>query len=171
MICANGCPKSGTHALLKACELLGKGGRVDHIEYGRLIPDWVTKHVFIYRDPRNVLLSRLRKENVEITTGTIMAHAPRLIGEAANYIGWLNEPGLFTCRYEDLISNPETIKKLADYLEVPYREEAFAKLPGRTITWMPEHVDFTKVWNDELVKHWSDNKYDEVCNKFGYSTD
>ena len=68
MILVNGFPKSGTHALLKAVELLGIPVRseqidvaIDHAELNHLPyeepRDRDDRFLFIKRDPRNVLIS------------------------------------------------------------------------------------------------------------------
>ncbi len=54
-VIANGFPKCGNHALVKALELLGIPADVNHLSFAEGIPAGA-RHILIVRDPRNVVL-------------------------------------------------------------------------------------------------------------------
>ena len=179
-VCVNGCPKSGTHALLKACELLGMFvGDVSHIPFGQPLPTGTTKHCFIIRDPRNVMISWMRMNGMTVTDGTFMALAQQpegtqsLLQVAESYAGWINDPNTFCVKFEDLIASAAPMQNLATYLGVPYLDTAFPNLPGYTVTWTgdgatPAYSDYTTIWTPALQAYWAANGGPALLAAFGY---
>lgn len=174
-ICVNGCPKMGTHALLKAVELLGQPcDDVSHIPYGEQLPAGTTKHLFIKRDPRNAMISWLRFNGKTVTDGTFMAVAQELMGgdtlshDVTAYVGWLSDPDTHVVKFEDLIATDQPLRDIATFLGVPYLDSAFPNLPGFTITWTGQYSDYTTIWTPALDAFWQANGGLELLAAYGY---
>lgn len=198
MIVCNGVPKNGTHALLKAVELLGvpvrwrniQGAELHHLPHGQL--PYAHKRtgefmrgelsaddrlIHIIRNPKNAFISWMRMQGLPLTTGMIMARLQNH-EESGSYIqsyepfhGWLTDPHALVVRYEELISdNGETIKKIAEYLGVKYQEDAFENLPGHTMTWNPQHSDYKTLdaWNEDVEAIWQKLGGNELSERLGY---
>lgn len=178
MLCVNGCPKSGNHALLKAIDLLGvPSGYVNHIEFGQTLPRGTTKHIFIKRDPRNIIISWLRYCNKVVTVQEFILTAQRdtvcSVRKIANYAPWINTPHTYVVKFEDLVSNEDTMRLLAKYLQIQYIEGTFFNLAGNTPTWtglknISNYSDYKKIWNDELEIFWKNNGGSELLAAYGY---
>lgn len=171
MILVNGCPKHGTHALLKAVELLGQdAGDVWHCARGDRLPDGVTKHLFIFRDPRDGLVSWIRQQGKVVTDGTFMAAVRN--GEylkiLRSFVGWMRDDSAFKVCYEDLVKDDKALRAIAGFLGVPYLESAFPNLPGLTITWHPIRSNFRQVWTPAVESVWRDAGGDDLVTEFGY---
>ena len=73
MIICNGFPKCGVHALSKACGLLSLPSQLGHFTWEERDKAFAgDKHVLIIRDPRNALISRLRMDGQQLTSGNII---------------------------------------------------------------------------------------------------
>ena len=167
----NACPKHGTHALQKAVELLGQpAGEVHHIPFGESLPVGTTKHLYIYRDPRNAILSWMRWDGKEITDGMLMAaiRGPKYLPATRQYAGWLSDRDTYKVRYESLVADDAIMRDLAEFLGVPYLDSAHPNLPGLTRTWRSDHSDFTKIWTPAVAACWSEAGGDDLVKKFGY---
>lgn len=167
MVTTNGFPKSGNHALVKAVQLLGQPCQVNHLPFGA---DVAAKHVFIKRDPRNVICSWLRFNGQPVTPGMFLTEFRKfqersLVEEMADYEGWLD--GFVVC-YEDLIASDAEMRRIADYLEIPYIEGAFEALPGMTRTWFAEHSDYTTIWTPDVEAAWVAEGGNELLARWGY---
>jgi|GEM_PF-6045986 len=170
-ILINACPKHGTHALQKAVELLGQhAGDVHHIGFGEPMPEGVSKHLYIYRDPRNAILSWMRWDGRSITDGSVMAaiRGKRYLQTTRQFVGWVNAPDVHKVRYEELIADDGAMRGIAKFLGVPYLESAFPNLPGLTRTWNLEHADFRKIWTPALAACWHEEGGDDLVQAFGY---
>lgn len=170
-ILVNACPKHGTHALQKAVELLGQHvGDIHHIEFGAALPAGVSKHLYIYRDPRNALLSWMRWDGKSITDGSVMAaiRGQKYIQTIRKFVGWMTAPEVHQVRYEELVADDGALRGIAAFLGVPYLESAFRNLPGLTRTWNAEHSDFRKVWTPAVAACWHEAGGNELLNTFGY---
>ena len=183
MIICNGIPKHGTHALLKAVELLGvpvawgsfPGAVLEHRIYDGVPVDG--KHIFIIRNPKDAFISWMRHHSMPLIEGMIISRLQNMQqdfnGAYFNYCncftGWLNDKNTLVIRLEDLISdNGKTIKRIAEYLKVPYQKDAFINLPGHTVTWNPERSDHTKYWTNRIEKVWEDTRCNELSEALGY---
>jgi len=174
---SSGFPKSGTHALAKAIELLGQPTIAgEHRTYAEGVPADVTHHVFIKRDPRNIVLSWLRSNREPVTPGMVMSRIQRfdqhsLVEEMRPYEGWLvvgQTLRTHVVRYEDLIADDKALRGIAEFLGVPYIEDAWEQLEGHTITYFPEHSDYRKVWNEAVAKRWTTSGGDALLRRWGY---
>lgn len=185
----NGFPKSGNHALVKACELLGVPVRVNHTPYSDGVPEGTTHHLFIKRDPRNVIISMLRMEEKTVSPGMFITkfrvwkegtsykddygithYIPSVstIEAMTEYEPWLNDPNTYVIKYEDLIANDVEMKRIASIIDVPYLEDAFLDLPGLTATWNEEHSDYTKIWTPEVEAVWNAEGGKSLLERWGY---
>lgn len=168
----NGFPKSGNHALVKACELLGQPATVNHIVYQPLPNE--ARHVFIRRDPRNVLVSQLRHMRDQVTPGKFLSRFRSLSGslslsdEMAHFEGWLHDAQTHVVRYEYLTSDERAMRGIAEFLGVPYIDGAFAELPGHTATWNEVRSDYREVWTPEVQEIWAAEGGNELLARWGY---
>ena len=166
----NGFPKAGNHALVKACQLLGQPCAVAHIAYA---DKPAGTHVFIKRDPRNIVLSWLRFQNQPMTPGMVITHFRKfqtvsLVEEMAAYEGWLTDPDALVIRYEDLIASAAEMRRIAAFLDIPYLDGAFEALPGMTHTWYATHSDYTTIWSPEVEAVWSSEGGPDLLARWGY---
>lgn len=169
MVIANGFPKSGNHALVKAIQLLGQPCGVNHIPFGEV----EGKHIFIKRDPRNVICSWLRFNGQPVTPGTFITAFRRfqfasLVEEMAEYEGWLTDENTLVVSYEDLIADDFCLREVAGFMGVPYLDGAFDHLPGMTRTWYPEHSDYRTLWTPEVDAVWVAEGGQELLARWGY---
>lgn len=163
----NGFPKSGNHALVKALQLLGQPCQVNHIKFGGVVEG---PHIFIKRDPRNVICSWLRFNGQPVTPGMFITAFRKfqersLVEEMSEYEGWLTG---FAVRYEDLIASDAEMRRIAEYLDVPYIEGAFEALPGMTRTWFADHSDYSAIWTPEVEAAWTAEGGNELLARWGY---
>lgn len=172
----NGFPKAGNHALVKACELLGVPAKVDHINAingWKGLPEGTTHHIFIKRDPRNILLSWLRFTGKQQTPGMFLTSLIRFQSksfaeELAEYESWLHDSNTLVVKYEDLIANDTEMKRIAAYLMVDYIPGAFEDLPGYTTTWHADHSDWQKMWTPQMTPIWNVYGGIELLARWGY---
>lgn len=167
-IYANGFPKTGTHALKKAIELLGCEAELKHEPH----KIFYKKMVVIFRNPRNVLVSECRWQYKRVTTGRMILTLRKwehegatsfyetMAEEYSRYLHWKEDPNVLCVNYEDLIKDDKTLRKIADYLGVPYLEDAFPNLEGLTRTWNRVKSNWEKYWSPEVEKVWKETRAD-----------
>lgn len=170
MVTTSGFPKSGNHALVKALQLLGIPCQVDHLLFGEQVNE---KHVFIKRDPRNILCSWLRFNGQPVTPGMFLASFRRfqttsLVEEMADYEDWLTDENTLVVRYEDLIANDDELRRIATHLDTPYLDGAFEAMPGMTRTWFHNHSDYRAIWTPEVESVWVAEGGPELLARWGY---
>lgn len=182
-IICNGIPKHGTHALLKAVELLGvpvawgefPGATLEHRIYDGVPVDG--KHIFIIRNPKDAFISWMRHHSIALTEGMILSRLQNMQidfeGTYFNYCncftGWLNDDATLVVRLDELKSDGgATIDRIADYLDVPRQADAFANLPGHTVTWNPISSDHAKYWTDRIEQVWQATRCNELSKALGY---
>lgn len=170
MVTTNGFPKCGNHALVKALQLLGQPCQVQHLPFGQVIEG---PHVFIRRDPRNVVCSWIRFNGQPVTPGMFITAFRRfqdrpLVAEMAEYEGWLTDSSTLVVSYEALIADDAEMRRIADHLGVPYISGAFEALPGLTKTWFAAHSDYRTIWTPEVEAVWSAEGGPELLARWGY---
>ena len=170
MVITNGFPKSGNHALVKAVQLLGQPCHVNHIAFGEAMEG---QHIFIKRDPRNILCSWLRFNGQPVAPGMLITafrnfQGRPLVAEMAEYEGFLNDASTHVVRYEDLIADDSCLRGVAAFLQVPYLEGAFENLPGLTRTWFADHSDYRAIWTPEVEAVWNAEGGPELLARWGY---
>lgn len=169
MVTTSGFAKAGNHALVKAVQLLGSPCIVEHIEYAGPIG----LHIFIKRDPRNIVCSWLRFNGRPVTPGMFITalrlfqHAS-LVEELAAYEGWLTDPQTLVVSYEALIASDAEMRRIAAYLDVPYLDDAFSELEGLTSTWFAQHSDYRAIWSPEVEAVWAAEGGNELLARWGY---
>lgn len=169
MVTTTGFAKAGNHALVKAVQLLGSPCIVEHIEYAGPIG----LHIFIKRDPRNIVCSWLRFNGRPVTPGMFITalrlfqHAS-LVEELAAYEGWLTDPQTLVVSYEALIASDAEMRRIAAYLDVPYLDDAFSELEGLTSTWFAQHSDYRAIWSPEVEAVWAAEGGNELLARWGY---
>lgn len=169
-VTTNGFPKSGNHALVKAVQLLGVPCEVDHIKHGEHVE---AKHIFIKRDPRNIICSWVRFIGKPVTDGMFISafrkfQAESFCREIEQYTKWLSDANTLVIKYESLIADDAEIKRIADYLQATYLSSAFINLPGDTRTWCESHSDFKAIWTDEVERVWQDEGGTKIQIDWGY---
>ena len=167
----NGFPKSGSHALWRACELLGIPGGVNHSTYAEGEPAGTTHRVLIVRDPRNIIVSWLRFNRMPVTPGTFLAAFRRfqgapLVEEMAAFEPWLFVSHVV--RFERLLADDTAMRGIANYCGVDYIAGAWEELPGYTKTYNAEHSDFRTVWNGDIESAWNGEGGPELLARWGY---
>lgn len=170
MVKTNGFPKSGNHALVKALQLIGQPCQVNHIPFDQAVEG---KHLFVKRDPRNVVCSWLRFSGHPVTPGMFITAFRKfqdrsLVEELAEYEGWLNDENTLVVKYEDLIANDDELRAIAAFIGTPYIEGAFDNLPGLTRTWFADHSDYHAIWTPEVDAVWHAEGGPELLARWGY---
>ncbi len=156
--------------LAKAVQLLGVNCGPDHIEHGQPISG---PHVFIKRDPRNVVVSWLRFTGKPVTQGMFISalgdfyQERTLVDSFSRYEGWLDDWGTLVTSFEALQSKAELVR-IAEYIGVPYLEDAYPALPGGTFSWTGKHSDYRDVWTPLVQKAWKDVGGDALMKRWGY---
>ena len=169
MVTTSGFAKAGNHALVKAVQLLGQPCEVTHVAYVGPIG----QHVFIKRDPRNIVCSWLRFNGRPVTPGMFITalrlfqHAS-LVEELAAYEGWLTDPQTLVVSYEALIASDAEMRRIAAYLDVPYLDDAFSELEGLTSTWFAQHSDYRAIWTPEVEAVWAAEGGPVLLARWGY---
>jgi len=171
IVFVNGFPQSGNHALVKAVQLLGLPARVEHVPFKDGAPADATHIVFTKRDPRNVIVSALRKEGQLVTPGTFLAKFRRfrvtsLRKELQAYDGWLNTAGQVVA-YERLLEE-RTIRSLANYLGVPLHFGVVEQIPGLTRTYNAVRSDYRPIWTREVQHAFVHEGGAEMLLRWGY---
>ncbi len=173
MLYLNGIRKGGTHALMKAVELLGVPmadgyGSMDRQPYDRA--DKGPGSVFIYRHPRNVLVSAVRKDKMEVVTqGFLIAAMHDLYPTWMGFLPFLSDPEILAVRLEDLIGDGgETIRRIAKHIGKPYLQDAYDNLPGMTYSYNKVPSRWQDHWMPEVDAAWVKERGPEVQEAFGY---
>lgn len=166
---ANGFPKAGNHALVKALQLLGVPCEVHHRPFSEGPPEGT--HVFVKRDPRNVIVSWLRWQHHPVTPGMFLTAFRRfqdrsLVEEMADYEPWLADGAYVVC-FEDLVGAEATLRELAEHVGAPYFEGAFEQLPGLTQTWSGQLSDYRTLW-PKVRAAWRAEGGNGLLQRWGY---
>ena len=172
-IFANGFPKTGNHALVKALELLGVPAEVNHRPFSQGLPKGTTHHVLIKRDPRDVVISMLRFNHQPVTVGTFLARFRKfqgasLVEEMAEYEPWLGGALTVLVRYEDLSASDREMRRIAAAIGIPYLEGSWEQLPGLTYTWNEVHSDYRAIWGPTLEGVWNSEGGADLLQRWGY---
>lgn len=170
MILCNGLPKSGTHALEKAVQLLGQVTELEHVPYADRRDG---RQLLIKRHPRNVVISWLRFMSGPITEGKII-HAIQtydggLVGDRfAAYEGYLSDPDAHVVTFENLISDESELRGISEFLACPYIDDAFVNILGLTITWTGKLSNWSDHWTDLIDAAWAEAGGYEAEQRWNY---
>ena len=174
-ILCNGIPKSGTHALVKTVQLLGVSNtRHGHYSLPEHTPEGV--HLFVVRNPKDMMVSWCRMQKGECNTGFLIGsfkqyYNNKSIVEVFNdFAHWLTNDTVFTVCYEDLISDGGLeIARIAEHLGIPMVRDAYANLPGMTFTWTDTPSHWEDYWNVQVQDAWVDAGGLEIERVYGYA--
>ena len=173
---AIGIPKSGTNAMEKAIRLYGKRPSLHtHTANYHLAEKY--KVGYIYRNPRNVLISAQRYQNHQVRGQADTLTEEKLITMAFGFFNapiwavyrgyekWMTSQACLI-RYEDLVSGAEN-RKLAQYLGVE-EKPIHLELPGNTPTWTGKTSNWRDYWTEGLDKIWIEEGMLEIEESLGY---
>lgn len=176
-----GIPKSGTNALVKACKLVGLRPS-EHMHTANFRLAEKHKVAYIYRNPRNVLISALRYRNHQSRYMTSDITEEKLIecffdffNAPINcfymgYARWMTSQAHIV-RFEDLIKDENELIRLADYGGVERKHGLHGELFGGTNTWTGELSDWRKFWTDGIDKVWKEEGMEDIEKGLGYGSD
>ncbi len=172
VVTVNGFPKTGNHALKKGVELLGVAPvELRHEPYGNGFTSDGPMLVPI-RHPRNVLISKCRWEGLPVVSGPLMNLIRSFDGKPMNdgyrsFLEW-DAPGVLLVSYEELIASDAVLRRIADYLGVPFLEDAFPNLLGLTISWSGSPSRWEDYWTDAVDGAWTDSGMAALQRDLGY---
>lgn len=172
-----GIPKSGTHALQKAVRELGCNAS-EHLHTANYHLAERQKVAYVFRNPRNVLLSALRYRNHQRRGWEDTITEDKLIdcffdffnaslpGVYRSYEKWLTSKA-HVVRFESLLDRT-AIPSLAQFLDVPFKQ---IELEGGTYTWTGALSDWRQYWADGIDKVWFEEGMGEIELSLGYVND
>lgn len=172
-----GIPKSGTHALQKAVRELGCEAS-EHLHTCNYHLAENNKVAYVFRNPRNVLISAMRYKNHQMRGWKDTITDEKLIdlffeffnasmpGVYRSYEKWLTSKAHLV-RFEGLLDRSE-IPALAAFLGV---EDKKIKLEGGTATWTGELSDWRKFWATGIDRIWREEGMVEIEQGLGYVND
>lgn len=176
MIHSNGAPKTGTHLLQNLLRSY-KGvppNQVSHqhTPYKRGVK--LENHIHIIRNPRNMMISWHRFTG---DTATIINKMPEVIKRAKGFIGWLDNT--MTVRFEELLTDPDIINQIGEYLGLEPCKDHFRKSYGGTSTftgkngpdfsiWQTFKIDGKLVWTPEVQEAWEHHGGIDLETAWGY---
>lgn len=184
MIRVNGINKHGTHAALKAIELLGFTAQwreigdavLGHWKYPQ---PWSEgdHHVFIVRNPKDAIISLMRSHGDPLQDGLIrsrilsfpMYYDNGYAEYCRPFLGWLEDQNTHIVRLEKLRTDQAEIDSLAEYLGVTSNGDELQYLPGHTVSWNREYTDHKKYWSDKIQLVWEEAGGLELERALGYA--
>lgn len=179
VVVCNGLPKTGTHALLKCVELLGVPHARDHMEHGHWPHGYAPegKHICIFRDPRNVLVSWVRfARNEAVSAGFLMAairayySGESFVAEAGMFTPYLSDPNALAVRFEDLLSDGgASVIAIAGFIGVPEIPDVYESIPGMTVTYTGALSVWQDHWTDQVDAVWQEEGGPQLLADWGYS--
>lgn|SRR3990167_6093790 len=173
-----GIPKSGTNMTEKACKLLGVSPSPHWHTANYHLAD-TNKVAYVYRNPRNVLISALRYRNAQRRGWEDTITDEKLVDVAFDFFNapiwavyngyskWL-ESKAYCFRYEDMVTG-KAADGLADYLGVKRRSDIAERLKeGGTATWTGSPSRWEEVWGDGIDRVWHEEGMIEIERSLGY---
>lgn len=159
---AVGFPKSGTHALQRALLLLGLGYiPTSHLPYANRHTD--QPYAFIKRDPRNVVISRVRWQQKPVTEEWIVHYLRqwnerRTMGEAlAAFEGWLMDPDAVQVTFERLVTEPREMQRLGEGVRGRWQPERWRELrSGESRTYTGQLSNWPEHWTPRIEGVWEE---------------
>lgn len=170
-IICNGSPKTGTHLLLKTIYLFGDEYKLaihSHTSFSER--DIKSRYINIFRSPRNVVGSWLKFTEQDVTAENYIKNIPRMIQEMNGYVGWWHckEKNVLNVKYEELLTDPKTIKKISKFISKTEKPNHFKKIWGGTPTFTGKPFIWRDFWSYELEQAWQEYGGDDLENSLGY---
>lgn len=173
-----GIPKSGTNMTEKACRLLGVKPS-PHMHTANYHLAEKNKVAYVYRHPRNVLISAVRYQNHQVRGMKDDLTEDKLITMAFDFFNapiwavyrgydkWLTS-GAYCFKYEDMVTG-EAACGLADYLGVARRSDIAERLAeGGTPTWTGKPSRWEDFWGESIDRVWRDEGMLVIERELGY---
>lgn len=174
-----GIPKSGNNVTERACKLLGlsPAGHTHTANYH--LAD-TNKVVYVYRNPRNVLISALKYRNHQRRGAEDTITQDKLIdvfydffnnslpSVYTGYMPWMSSKACIV-RFEDLLSSKNEMDRIADYMGVQRTsDDAFKRLYGESPTWSGKLSEWKDHWGDSIDNIWNMEGMPEIEKSLGY---
>lgn len=86
------------------------------------------------------------------------------------YTRWLTDPdlSLLVVRFEDMLANDGELRRIAQWLGVPFQDDAFEVLYGGSRTWSGRLSDWREHWNDQVDAKWRSCGAQTLQDELGY---
>lgn len=171
VVLCNGIPKSGTHALVRAVQLLGCETEHVHTPYSDKASG---KQILITRNPKNTLISWLRFTGEKVTQGFLMGlfksyDGYPLYDSYARYQPYQEDKDTLIVRFEELFSDGgSSLERVADFIGVPLLDDAYDNIEGLTLTYTGKLSDWRDHWSDLVEAAWIEARGDEVEKLWSY---
>jgi len=175
-IVVNGAMKTGTHLLLRCVELFGQD-EVRHahdpyrdfsgrkVSYGTKVQG---KHLHIIRHPKNILISWCRYVYQDDSEQILIDNMFRAVRPVMAFAGWIDESGVHTVRFEDLLTKPEEVDKIGEYLGLSPVMDHFERMQGGGPTFTGNPSVWQEHWTSRLQQHWEEAGGPAAERAYGY---
>ena len=171
MLYCGGAPKSGTNLLLKALKLFGTDEvRKHHYGFYKPYPyeDKPHPQVQIIRNPRNVLISWVRFMKLPRNDTTIIKSMDFMLDYLHDHFPSIADDRWHTVRFEELLSDPQVLQGIGDYLGLTLIENHFEQLWGDTVTFTGDLTMWEDWWTETVHEAWSKKGGVKLENKMRY---
>lgn len=151
--------------------MLGHHADIGHYPMTDPLPhefETLEKLLFIKRDPRNMIVSGMRDKGMPVCQGAFLSYfrSPEF-QEIHHFTPWL-KIDCFQTSYEALMADDRELRRLAEYLGIPFLDDAWNNIPGHTRTWRVPHSDYTQVWTPTVREQWIAEGGNEILRDWGY---
>lgn len=174
-----GIPKSGNNLAEKACKLLN----LDPVGYRHTANYHLAdsnKIIYVYRNPRNVLISALRYRNHQRRGDEDIITQDKLIDVFYDffnsslssvyraYAPWMESKACIV-KFEDLLKSKDEMNKIATFMNVNLcTDKQFKQLYGESPTWSGKLSKWEPVWGEEIDRIWNEEGMVEIEKGLGY---
>jgi hypothetical protein len=178
-VLVSGIPKSGTNMTEKICRMLGASPS-PHMHTANYLLAGKHKVAYVYRNPRNVLISAQRYQNHQMRGWEDTITEDKLIAQFFDYYNssmpavynsyakWLLTSA-YAFKYESMLTDISVAQGLARYLgKSEPKQEFLAQIPGNTPTWTGKTSDWRDHWTDGFDKIWVGEGMLEIEAALGY---
>jgi len=170
MIICNGAYKTGTHLLWKAVLMFGYEFNPEshrHDPYPHSYAD-TDKHLHITRSPRNVVASWLKFNKIPFSEENYIGQIEYIIDNMSVYVGWLSAPNTLNIKFEELLTDPNQINVIAEFIGMEPVENHFIDLWGQTPTFTPDPSIWRDFWTPVIATKWVESGGLELEMALGY---
>lgn len=155
-ILCNGTPKAGTNLLVKAVRSFAPEmvHRSQHGHYKTPLDeathDKFDRHVEIIRYPKNIIGSWFRFKDIPYTTRDFRVEIPIRMKSIREHLGWLSRDDVHVVKFEELLTDPQALEGIGEYLGLPTWGGQFNNLWGHTYTFTGKLTNYKDYWNPEV---------------------